>query len=298
MKKLIVIVGPTAVGKTDLSIKIAKQLNTVIISADSRQIYKELKIGTAVPSDEQLNAVKHYFIGNKSIHDYYNVSLFEMEVLELLNELFKEKDTVLMVGGSTLYIDTVCYGIDDFPRVDPEIRKSLMNRLETEGIESLRFDLKRLDPEHYKTVDLKNHKRILKALEICIMTGKPYSEQLTHSRKVRDFEIQKIGLNREREELFANINSRVVKMIDEGLIEEAKSFYQFKNLNSLNTVGYKELFAHFDGQCTQEQAIEQIKVNTRRYAKRQITWFKKDETMQWFHPEKFVFPADLADKRG
>lgn len=282
-KKLIVITGPTGVGKTDLSIEIAQMLDTVIISSDSRQIYKELKIGTAVPSHEQLQAVKHYFIGSQSIHDYYNASEFEFAVIGLLKELFKEKDIVVMTGGSMLYIDAVCKGIDDLPTVDTEIRKKLIAQFEREGIESLRFDLKRLDPIYYKEVDLKNPKRLLKALEICLMTGKPYSSFRTNKKKKRDFEILKIALERPREILYERINKRVDKMIEAGLIEEAKHFFEYRHLNSLNTVGYKELFAHWEGKCSLEKAIELIKRNSRHYAKRQLSWFKRDPEVHWFN---------------
>jgi len=286
MKKLIVITGPTAVGKTELCINLAHSLGTSIISADSRQIYKELKIGTAVPSAQQLEMVKHYFIGTQSVFDYYNASMYEEAVLNLLSTLFQQKDCVILTGGSTLYVNSVCFGIDDLPTVDSELRKSLIARLENEGIESLRFDLKRLDPKYYETADIQNPKRILKALEVSLMTGQPYSNFLTHTRKKRDFELVLIGLNRPRVELFERINLRVEQMISEGLEQEAREWYPHRTLNSLNTVGYKELFDYFDGKCTFAQAIEQIKTNTRRYAKRQITWFNKYENLRWFHPEE------------
>ena len=286
MKNLIVILGPTGIGKTDLSIEIAKNFNTEIISSDSRQIYKELKIGTAPPSKEQLNAVKHHFIANKSIHDYFNASMYEFDVIDLLSELFKEKDFVLLVGGSGMYIDAVCYGIDELPTIDDEIRSNLLKQYETEGIASLRFTLKRLDPKHYKTVDLNNHKRILKALEVSIQTGKPYSSFLTNKKKKRNFNIIKIGLNKDRDELHETINNRVDKMIEQGLINEAKSFYKSKGVNALKTVGYKELFDYFAGEIDLQTAIELIKRNTRRYARRQLTWFRKYEKIEWFEPSE------------
>ncbi|MCD4833476.1 MAG: tRNA (adenosine(37)-N6)-dimethylallyltransferase MiaA [Bacteroidales bacterium] len=286
MKSLIVILGPTGIGKTDLSIDIAKEFETEIISSDSRQIYKELKIGTAVPTDEQLKKVKHHFIGNKSIYDYYNASMFEQEVLEVLNELFSNLDYVVMTGGSGMYINAVCDGIDDLPTIDQELRKNLINQHKEEGIESLRLQLKMLDPESYSKVDLKNPKRILKALEVSIQTGKPYSSFLSESKKKRNFNIIKIGLQRDRNELYERINLRVDQMIEDGLMDEAKRYYKDRHLNSLNTVGYKELFEFFDKKITQEKAIELIKRNSRHYAKRQISWFSRDKEIVWFNPDK------------
>lgn len=283
-KTLIVIIGPTAIGKTDICIDLAESFNTEIISADSRQIYKELNIGTAKPNENKLNRVKHHFVGVKSIFDYYTAGMFELDVLELLEELFNRHEQVIMTGGSGLYINAVCEGIDALPRVDPEIRNKLIEQYEREGIQSLRQDLKRLDPEYYEMTDLKNPKRLLKALEITIMTGKPYSSFLTRPNKERPFDIMKIGLNRDRQELYDIINRRVDKMINKGLVEEAKALYKHKNLNALNTVGYKELFDYFDGTISYERAIELIKRNTRRYAKRQITWFSRDKEIEWFHP--------------
>lgn len=285
MKSLIVIVGPTGIGKTDLSIEIAKEFNAEIISSDSRQIYKELKIGTAVPSFDQLNNIKHHFIGNKSIHDYYNASMFEFEVIDVLKKLFLTYDNVVMTGGSGMYINAVCDGIDDLPSIDQELRDDLKKKHEKEGIESLRLQLKMLDPETYEKVDLKNAKRILKALEVTIQTGKPYSSFLSKTKKTRDFNIIKIGLERDRAELYERINMRVDKMVEDGLIQEAKQFVGFRHLNSLNTVGYKELFEYFDGDITEEKAIELIKRNSRHYAKRQISWFARDNKLEWFHPD-------------
>jgi tRNA dimethylallyltransferase len=296
-KTLIVIVGPTGIGKTDLGIYLAKKFDTEIISADSRQFYKELKIGTAVPSDKELETIKHHFIGNKSIHDYYNASSFEFEVIDLLNELFKEKNPLILLGGSGMYVDAVCKGIDDLPEIDMDIRNRLIEKHEKEGIESLRFELKKLDPDYYAIADLKNPKRLLKALEITIMTGRPYSVFRKKEIKKRDFDTIKIGLNIEREALYKRIEQRVNKMIASGLVNEAKQFYQYRNLNSLNTVGYKELFPYFDGEYTLERAIELIKRNSRRYAKRQLSWFKRDKEINWFKPDekekilKFVLSA-------
>lgn len=284
-KTLIVITGPTGIGKTDLSIELAQMLDTVIISSDSRQIYKELKIGVARPSEEDLAKVKHYMIANKSVYEYYSAGKFELEVLDILENVFKKKNTVLLVGGSGMYIDALCKGIDNLPDADPKIRKRLTEKYEKEGIESLRFDLRRLDPEHYKIIDLNNPKRLLRAVEVCIQTGKTYTSFLSNSDKKRDFNILKIGLERDRKELYERINKRVDLMIEEGLLEEAKSFLKDKNLNSLNTVGYKELFPYFEGKYDLEEAVRLIKRNSRRYAKRQITWFKRDKDYNWFHPD-------------
>jgi len=286
MKTLIAIIGPTGVGKTDLSIDIAQRLNTEIISCDSRQVYKELKIGTAVPTKSQLQKVKHHFIGTKSIYDYYNASMFEVEVLELLDTLFQSFDNVIMTGGSGLYINAVCNGIDDLPTIDHELRTELLERLKNECVESLRMQLKMLDPDYYRQADTKNPKRILKALEVTLQTGKPYSSFLTNPKKDRNFRILKIGLQRDRDELYERINLRVDQMIKEGLVEEARSFYKEKHLNSLNTVGYRELFDYFDGSISLEKAIELIKRNSRHYAKRQISWFGRDNEIQWFHPDE------------
>lgn len=297
MKTLIVILGPTGIGKTDLSIDIALEFKTEIISSDSRQVYKELKIGTAVPSDEQLKKVKHYFIGNKSIYDYYNASMFEFEVLEKLDELFQIHHQVVMTGGSGMYINAVCDGIDDLPAIDQEIRDELLRQFKEQGLESLRMQLKLLDPISYKTIDLKNPKRILKALEVSLQTGKPYSSFLTEPHKKRNFNIIKIGLQRNRDELYERINLRVDEMVKEGLIEEARRFYKDRNLNSLNTVGYKELFEHFDGQISLDKAIELIKRNSRHYAKRQISWFGRDKEITWFNPNDFALIVDFIKSK-
>ena len=285
MKTLIAIIGPTGIGKTDLSIHIAQKLSTEIISCDSRQVYKELKIGTAVPSESQLQKVTHHFIGHKSIHDYYNASMFENEALEILEILFRKYNHVIMTGGSGLYINAVCNGIDDLPNADQELRNELLQRLQIEGVESLRMQLKLIDPDYYRQADTRNPKRILKALEVSLQTGKPYSSFLTNSKKDRSFKIIKIGLQRDRDELYDRINQRVDQMISEGLLVEAKAFYPYKNLNSLNTVGYRELFEYFEGNISLEKAIELIKRNSRHYAKRQISWFGRDKEIHWFHPD-------------
>ncbi len=285
-KTLIVILGPTGTGKTDLSIELAQMLNTVIISSDSRQIYKELKIGTAAPTKDDLAKVKHYMIADKSIHDYYSAGIYELEVLKILDNIFKTKNTAILAGGSGMYIDAVCKGIDIQPDIEPEIRRQVIKQYEEEGIESIRFDLQKFDPEHYKFVDLNNPQRIMKAIEICIQTGKTYTSFLKNQKKERNFNIIRIGLQRNREELYDRINKRVDIMIEQGLIDEARQFVKFKNLNALNTVGYKELFAYFEQEYDLKEAIRLIKRNSRRYAKRQITWFKRDQEINWFHPDE------------
>ncbi len=285
-KTLIVIIGPTGTGKTNLSIKLAQKFNTSIISSDSRQIYKELKIGTATPTKEELSQAKHYMIANKSIHDYFSAGIYEIEVLKIIEEIFKANDVAILAGGSGMYIDAVCKGIDIQPDIEPQIRQKVINQFKEEGIESLRFDLQRLDSEHYKFVDLNNPQRIMKALEICIQTGKTYTSFLKNKKKERSFNIIKIGLERPREELYERINKRVDIMLEEGLVEEAKQLHKHKNLNALNTVGYKELFAFFEDEYDLNEAIRLIKRNSRRYAKRQITWHKKDDEITWFHPSE------------
>ncbi len=286
-KKLIIILGPTGIGKTDITIKLANTFNSEIISCDSRQFYKELSIGTAVPDKEQLEATKHHFIQHISITDYYNVSNFENNVINFLNTYHKKNNIALMTGGSMMYIDAVCNGIDEMPDIEPDIREFYKEKLINDGIESLRFELKRVDPEHYNIVDLKNGKRIIRALEVCAQTGKTYTSFRTAPKKQRDFEIIKIGLQIEREKLYERINKRVDIMLENGLISEAKQNYKNKNLNALNTVGYKELFAHFDGEYSLEKAIELIKRNTRHYSRRQISWFNRDKEINWFNPNNF-----------
>lgn len=284
-KTLIVITGPTAVGKTALCLDIAQHFGIPIINADSRQIYKELKIGTASPTNEQLSKVKHYFVGSLSLNDYYSASLFEQQTLEILEREFSTSNYALMAGGSMMYIDAVCNGIDDIPTVDDNTREALKARLSSEGLEILVQELKELDPEYYEIVDKQNPRRVVHGLEICLMTGKTYTSFRKREKKQRPFRIVKIGLNREREELYNRINQRVDQMMAEGLLEEAKSLYPMRQMNALNTVGYKEMFAYLDGTWTLEEAVERIKGNTRRYARKQLTWYKKDEQIKWFHPD-------------
>ena len=285
-KTLIVLTGSTGIGKTSVGINIAQHFDTEIVSSDSRQIFKELRIGTAVPSKKELATVKHHFIHSHSIFENYNASLYETEAILVIEELFQKKNIIVLVGGSMLYIDAICKGIDIMPNVDPEIRGSLKIQLEKEGLQSLRLQLKKFDPEYYKTVDLKNPVRIIHAIEICLMTGKPYSSFRSNPHKKRSFSIIKIGLNCDREILHNRINKRVDSMIIEGLEEEAKSVYQHKHLNSLFTVGYREMFAYFDSQISKEKAIELIKRNSRRYARKQLTWFRKDKKIKWFEPDQ------------
>ena len=265
MKKptLIVLLGPTGVGKTELSLSIAEAYHTSIVSADSRQLYADIKIGTAAPTAEQLARVPHYFVRTLDLHDYYSAAQYEMEVLKKLEELFRENDVVVLTGGSMMYIDAVCKGIDDIPTVDNETRQLMLERYEQEGLERLCAELKLLDPEYYQIVDLKNHKRVIHGLEICYMTGKTFTSFRTQTQKERPFEILKIGLKREREELYERINRRVDIMMEEGLLEEARRVYPFRQLNSLNTVGYKELFNYLDGTWELPFAIEKIKQNSR-----------------------------------
>jgi len=282
---LIVILGPTGVGKSDVAVELAQRLKCDIISADSRQFYKEMRIGTAVPNRQQLDAVKHHFIQFLPVDSYYSSSLFERDVLKLLPQLFSINKMAIMVGGSGLYIDAVCNGIDDIPDIDHNIRAKYNAMYIESGIESLRAALKLFDPECYAKIDLKNHKRIIRALEICESTGSPYSSFLTKRKVQRDFTIIKIGLTRNREELYEMINKRVDKMIAEGLENEAKSLHGLKHFNALNSVGYREFFDYFDGQISREEAISLIKRNSRRYAKRQMTWWAKDNEIIWFDAE-------------
>lgn len=284
-KTLIVLIGPTGVGKTDLSIRIAEEYNSPIISADSRQLYSELKIGTAAPSEEYLKRIKHYFVGTLKLTDYYSAAQYESDVMELLDALFKNHETILLTGGSMMYIDAICKGIDDIPTVDSETRRMMMEKYENEGLERLCSELKLLDPEYYSIVDLKNPKRVIHALEICYMTGKTYTSFRTGNKKQRPFNILKIGLSRDRDELYERINRRVDIMISEGLIDEVKSVYKYKELNSLNTVGYKEIIQYLDGNWTLDYAIDKIKQNSRIYSRKQMTWFKRDNEINWFNPD-------------
>ena len=283
-KTLIVITGPTAVGKTDLCLDVARHFSIPIINADSRQIYRELRIGTAAPTAGQLRQVRHYFVGSQSIHDYYSASIYEQQVMQLLEMLFKNSNYALMSGGSMMYIDAVCNGIDDIPTVDDLTRNMLKERLSTDGLEALCEQLRELDPEHYAVVDRQNPRRVVHALEICLMTGRTYTSYRTHEHKQRPFVIKKIGLNRPREELYERINLRVDSMMEQGLLEEAKQLYPLRHLNALNTVGYKEMFAAIDGTWTLDESVERLKGNTRRYARKQLTWFKRDTAVRWFSP--------------
>ncbi len=282
-KTLVVITGPTAVGKTALTIELAQHYGIPIINADSRQIYRELKIGTAAPSDEQLQQAPHLFVGTKSIDDYYNASMYEQEVLSYIKE--SSSPIELLSGGSMMYIDAVCNGIDDIPTVREDIREEMKRRYKEEGLEALCEELKQLDPEHYAIVDRQNYRRVIHALEICHQTGKTYTSFRTQQKKERPFHIIKIGLNRDREELYQRINQRVDQMMADGLLDEVKGLVEKRHTNALNTVGYKELFDYLDGRWPLEEAVERIKGNTRRYARKQLTWYKRDEDMRWFHPD-------------
>ena len=282
---LLVLLGPTGVGKTNISLQLAEYFSCPIVSSDSRQFYRELKIGTAAPTEVQLERVKHYFIGSHSIHDEYNAGQYELDTIQLLDELFKVHPVVMLVGGSMMYIDAVCNGMDDIPTVDAETRRFWQQQFTDCGLEFIQTELKRLDPVHYEQVDLLNPKRIIHALEICSMTGKPYSNFRTGQKKERSFETLKIGLNRPRPELYERINLRVDEMMGDGLLQEATQFYQFRHLNTLNTVGYKELYEYMNGTWTLDFAVNMIKQDSRRYAKRQLTWFNRDKEVHWFNPE-------------
>lgn len=298
-KKLIIVLGPTAVGKTSYAISLANQINSPVINCDSRQIYKELNIGVARPSDQELSQAKHYFIATRSITDLYTAGQFELDALELLQELFKTHSTLVMCGGSGLYIDALCNGIDPFPPADMSLREKLNAQMEKEGIESLRYTLKRIDPESYDTIDIANPQRVIRAIEVTLQTGRKFSDWKSGSSsasslagKTRDFEIEKIGLNRPREVLYQRIEQRVDKMMEDGLLEEVKSLDKFRYVNgelhsdlahipALRTVGYRELFDYLDGKCSLDEAVEQIKLSTRHYAKRQLTWWGRDKSIEW-----------------
>ena len=282
MNRLFVLVGATGVGKTDISILLAKKLGCSIISCDSRQIYRELKIGVAAPSDEQLQQVKHYFIGSHSIENHYSAGQYELDALPIIEREIAQNGCALLVGGSMLYVDAVCKGIDDIPDILPETRQNMQEFYQKEGIESVRMLLKTLDYQHYKEVDLKNVKRMLHALEVCMQTGKTFSEYRKNTAKPRSFDIVKIGINCEREKLYERINLRVLKMFEQELENEAFSLKDKRHLNALDTVGYKELFAYFDGEYPLERAIELIQRNTRHYAKKQLSWFMRDKNTIWF----------------
>lgn len=285
MNSLVILLGPTGVGKTELSLRIAEHFGSSIISSDSRQLYKDLPIGTAAPTPEQMARVKHYMVGTLDLTDYYSASNFEEDVISLLNTLHQTTPTVVMTGGSMMYIDAVCKGIDDIPTVTPEIREAIYTQFEREGLEPILAELKEADPIHYDEVDRMNYKRVIHAVEICRMTGKPYSSFRTNIKKERPFKIIKIGLTRDRDELCDRINRRVDQMMADGLLEEARKVYPYRHLNSLNTVGYKELFNYFDGEWSLDFAVEKIRRNSRVYARKQMTWFKRDEEIEWFHPE-------------
>lgn len=286
MKTLIVILGPTGVGKTELSLRIAEQFGSCIISADSRQFYRDIPIGTAAPTPDQLERVKHYFVGTLGLEDYYSASQYEVDTLKLLSQLFEQQEVVVMSGGSMMYIDAVCNGIDDIPTVTDETRQMVRSRYEAEGLETLVSELRILDPAYYDRVDRKNTARVLHALEICYQTGHTFTSFRTGKKKLRPFNIIKVGLNRPRPELFDRINHRVSAMMDEGLLDEVQRVLPFRNCNSLNTVGYKELFNYLDGEWELDFALDRMRKNTRVYAKKQLTWFKRDESVCWFHPEE------------
>jgi tRNA dimethylallyltransferase len=283
-KTMVVIAGPTGVGKTTTGIELAKAYKSEIISADSRQIYKEIPIGTAAPSIDEQAGVAHHLVATRSVFDYYNAFEFEQDALELSETLFQKHDVLFMVGGSMMYIDAFCHGIDELPTIDPQLRLDLMAQLEDEGVEALRGQLKQLDPVFYRLVDLKNPKRVIHALEICLMTGKPYSILRTNPKKERPFNIIRIGLKRDRAELYERIDRRVLDMMEQGLEKEARSFLGHQHLNALNTVGFKELFAFFNGEHDLDRAIELIQRNSRRYAKKQLSWFNRNPEIHWFHP--------------
>lgn len=298
MDTLVIVLGPTGVGKTELCLQLAEHLGTPVINADSRQIFAELPIGTAAPSKEQQRRVKHFFVGNHHIQDYYNASMYEEDVLKLLPQIFhSHSHRALLSGGSMMYIDAVCKGIDDIPTVDEHTRTLMKQRLSGEGLPTLVAELKRLDPEHWEIVDKKNPRRVIHALEICHMTGRTYTSFRTNQIKRRPFNTIKIGLDKDREELYERINNRVLKMMEEGLEDEVRALYPLRGLNALNTVGYKELFAFFDGSINREEAVRQIQSNSRRYMRKQLTWFKHDEQIRWFHPDNIKEIINYLDCR-
>lgn len=281
-RRLVIVLGPTAVGKTDWSIGLAQKYGSPVISCDSRQIYREMNIGTAVPSASQLAAVEHFFIRSHPVAELYTAGRYEMEALALMSRLFDEgHETLVMAGGSGFYIDAVCKGLDDFPPADQELRAQLTRRLREEGVESLRLDLKRLDPESYASIDIANGQRVVRALEVCLMTGRKFSSFKTSPMKKRDFEIEKIGLVRPRDVLYDRINRRVLQMIDDGLEDEVRSLLPYRDLPALQTVGYREMFAYIDGKVSLDRAVELIQRNTRHYAKRQMTWWRRDSDIRW-----------------
>lgn len=281
-RKLIILLGPTAVGKTDYSISLAEQYGSPVISCDSRQLYRQMSIGTAVPSAQQLERVRHYFIQDHDVREPYTAGMYELEAIALINKLFEQGHEVLvMSGGSGFYIDAVCNGLDDFPPADPDLRARLTKRWHEEGVEALRLELKILDPESYRAIDIANGQRVVRALEVCMMTGRPFSSFKTNSRKKRDFTIEKIGLSRPRPELYERIDRRAEQMLRDGLVEEVRGLLPYRNLPALQTVGYKEIFDFIDGETSLEQALTLIQRNTRRYAKRQMTWWARDPEIKW-----------------
>lgn len=296
MKTLVVVIGPTGVGKTELCLRVAEHYGTPIVNADSRQIFAELPIGTAAPTKEQQQRVQHFFVGTHHVDDYYSAAMYEHDAINTLNALFKTHDIVVLSGGSMMYVDAVCKGIDDIPTVDDRTRSLYKRRLNEEGLPTLVAELKERDPQHWEIVDRNNPRRVVHALEICYMTGKTYSSFRTNTHKIRPFEILKIGIDRPREELYDRINKRVIDMIEKGLEKEAYAMYPRKGLNALNTVGYKEMFAYFDGLIARDEAIRQIQSNTRRYMRKQLTWFKKDTSIKWFSPDNVEDILNYIDK--
>jgi len=294
---LLVLLGPTGVGKTSISLSLAKHFHAPVISSDSRQIYRELKIGTAAPSEKELAQAEHFFIGTHSIFDAYNAGQYELDVISLLDKFFSKHPVTLLVGGSMMYIDAVCNGFDNIPSVDAQTRTYWQEVYAEKGLQFIQQELKRLDPEHVGQVDMLNYKRVLHALEICSITGNPYSELRTGTKKQRDFNILKIGLNLPRPELYERINLRVDIMMQNGLLEEARKYHPYKQLNALNTVGYKELYEYMDGKCSLEEAVQKIKQDSRRYAKRQLTWFNRDQDIHWFHPDETEKIIDFIENQ-
>lgn len=284
---LIVLVGPTGVGKTELSLRLAERYGAPILSADSRQIYRDIPVGTAAPTAEQRQRVKHYFVAELGLEQYYSAACYEEEVMRLLPSLFAENPVAVLTGGSMMYIDAVCNGIDEIPTISDDVRRAVCDWYEREGLQPLLHELQRLDPQFYEQVDRCNPKRVIHALEVCRMTGRPYSELRTRQSKPRPFRIIKVGLTRPREELYDRINRRVDEMMQAGMLDEARRVYPLRHCNSLNTVGYKELFAYFDGVMPLDAAIEKIKRNTRVYSRKQMTWFKRDASIRWFSPDDF-----------
>lgn len=297
-KTLVVLLGPTGVGKTELSLNMAELLHSPILNADSRQMYRDIPIGTAAPTPELLKRVPHYFVGTLGLEDYYSAAQFESDVMALTKELFQTHDTLLLSGGSMMYIDAVCNGIDDIPTIDDETREMMMKKYKENGLEQLQQELKLLDPEYAKIVDLKNYKRVIHALEVCYMTGRTYTSFRCREQKYRPFRILKIGLRRDREELYNRINRRVDEMLQDGLLEEAKRVYPYRSQNSLNTVGFKELFNYLDGTWTLDMAVEKIKRSTRIYSRKQMTWFKRDPSIHWFHPDDISAILTLLRKEN